>query len=174
MEKTELEKLQEAAATARAAAAEAAEKASAKNASNASKEEAGRLAKLAEEADQRVAEEETRLANEAEQKKQVDEAASLAAAQTGETPKPPKKVNEDESAQYVPVFLDEDGEKIARNSILRICTTGDFNLRSLDGLHITSEPTAELHGPNVKDGDWYTAQFKAGLLRVDSVKKLRS
>lgn len=174
MEKTELEKLQEAAKKARDESNAAAEKASAGNASKASKDAAADLAKKAIEAEDAVKAEEARLAQEAEQQKQIDEAAALAATKTGETPTPPKVTNEDDDAQFVPVFVDEDGERIPRNSIMRICTTGKGNLRSLDGLHITDEPVAELHGPNVKKGDWYTTQFLAGLIKVDSTKKLRS
>lgn len=174
MEKTELEKLQEAAKKARDESNAAAEKASAGNASKASKETAAELAQKANDAEEAVKTEETRLKQDEAQQKQIDEAAALATAQTGEAPTPPKKINEDDDSQYVPVFVDEDGERIPRNSIMRICTTGKNNLKSLDGLHITDEPVAELHGPNVKKGDWYTTQFLAGLIKVDSTKKLRS
>lgn len=79
------------------------------------------------------------------------------------------------ASAYVPVFLDEEGEQIPRNSILRVCTTEKVagNLRALDGTLITPEPVAELHGPDLRDGDWFTTQFRAGFLRVHSVKKIR-
>lgn len=78
-------------------------------------------------------------------------------------------------SQYVPVFRDEDGELIPRNSILRVATTEKVNgnLRALDGTLITPEPVTDLHGPDIRDGDWFTTQYRAGFIRVDTVKKIR-
>ena len=73
----------------------------------------------------------------------------------------------------VPVFTDEDGAAIPLMSTLRLQTTGNFALTSNDGTRITQHGLADLHGPDVREGDWYTSQFKAGLIMVESVKKLK-
>lgn len=79
----------------------------------------------------------------------------------------------EDDPQYVPILRDEDGERIPRNSLIRLVTTTGLNLRSLDGELITPDPQMELKGPDVRRGDWYTVQFAAGLIAVDSVKKLK-
>lgn len=105
---------------------------------------------------------------------QLDEAAAPA----GQAPSPTEaeadaRAQAEEDAQYVPIFVDEDGEKIPRKTILRLVTTTGQNLRSLDGALITPEPTCELNGFDVRRGDWYTVQFAAGLIKVDSTKKAK-
>lgn len=79
----------------------------------------------------------------------------------------------EDDKRYVPVFRDEDGERIERNRLLRLVTTTGQNLRSLDGVLITPEPTCELNGFDVRAGDWYTVQYAAGLIAVDSTKKAK-
>lgn len=83
-------------------------------------------------------------------------------------------VDPEDDPAYVPIFRDEEGERIPRNSLIRLVTTTGRNLRSLDGTLIGPSPEAELKGPDVRKGDWYTAQYQAGLIQVDSVKKMRS
>lgn len=83
-------------------------------------------------------------------------------------------VDPEDDPAYVPIFRDEEGERIPRNSLIRLVTTTGRNLRALDGTLIGPSPEAELKGPDVRKGDWYTAQYQAGLIQVDSVKKMRS
>lgn len=83
-------------------------------------------------------------------------------------------VDPEDDPTYVPIFRDEEGERIPRNSLIRLVTTTGRNLRALDGTLISPSPEAELKGPDVRKGDWYTAQYQAGLIQVDSVKKMRS
>ena len=73
----------------------------------------------------------------------------------------------------VPVLTDEDGDPIPVNSLIRLATVNGRNLRSPDGLMITGAGTSEVNGFDIREGDWYTVQFAAGLLRVDSYKKIR-
>jgi len=73
----------------------------------------------------------------------------------------------------VPVLVDEDGDLIPVNSLIRLATVNGRNLRSPDGLMITGAGTSEVNGFDIREGDWYTVQFAAGLLRVDSYKKIR-
>ena len=73
----------------------------------------------------------------------------------------------------VPVLMDEDGDPIPVNSLIRLATVNGRNLRSPDGLMITGAGTSEVNGFDIREGDWYTVQFAAGLLRVDSYKKIR-
>ena len=73
----------------------------------------------------------------------------------------------------VPVLTDEDGDLIPVNSLIRLATVNGRNLRSPDGLMITGAGTSEVNGFDIREGDWYTVQFAAGLLRVDSYKKIR-
>ena len=98
-----------------------------------------------------------------------------------ESPKPSEPEAEQKASsdpeddpKYVPIFRDEEGERIPRNSLIRLVTTTGRNLRALDGTLIGPSPEAELKGPDVRKGDWYTAQYEAGLIAVDSVKKMRS
>lgn len=77
-----------------------------------------------------------------------------------------------EEAKYVPVLTDG-GDRIPVNSTVRVKTTFNGNLRSLEGVLITPAGGADVHGPDVKDGDWITTQFKAGLIEVDSIKKIK-
>lgn len=83
-------------------------------------------------------------------------------------------VDPEDDPAYVPIFRDEEGERIPRNSLIRLVTTTGRNLRALDGTLISPSPEAELKGPDVRKGDWYTSQYQAGLIQVDSVKKMRS
>lgn len=105
---------------------------------------------------------------------QLDEAAATAGqAQSPTEAEAAARAQAEEDAQFVPIFVDEDGEKIPRKTILRLVTTTGQNLRSLDGALITPEPTCELNGFDVRRGDWYTVQFAAGLIKVDSTKKAK-
>lgn len=99
-----------------------------------------------------------------DQKPLAPEAAEEAAA----------PVDPEDDPAYVPIFRDEEGERIPRNSLIRLVTTTGRNLRALDGTLVGPSPEAELKGPDVRKGDWYTAQYQAGLIQVDSVKKMRS
>lgn len=111
---------------------------------------------------------------EAAAQRAADEAAAAEAAKAPAAPAAPTtEAAEEDDPTVVPVFKDEDGEPIPRNSIIRLVTTTGRNLRALDGTLIEPEPTCELKGPDVKRGDWYTVQFEAGLIAVDSIKKLR-
>lgn len=106
-------------------------------------------------------------------------AAEEAAVAEAEKPKVTAKSSAVESAdpeddpRYVPIFRDEDGERIPRNSMLRVHTTFDGNLKALDGTLITSQPVTDLEGPSIRKGDWFTTQFAAGLIAVDGVKKIK-
>ena len=105
---------------------------------------------------------------------QLDEAAAAAGqAQSPTEAEAAARAQAEEDAQFVPIFVDEDGEKIPRKTILRLVSTTGQNLRSLDGALITPEPTCELNGFDVRRGDWYTVQFAAGLIKVDSTKKAK-
>ena len=108
----------------------------------------------------------------------VAAAEAVVAAQAAvdkETPAAPAAGNKPAVAKeaVVPVFTDEDGAAIPLMSTLRLQTTGNFALTSNDGTRITQHGLADLHGPDVREGDWYTSQFKAGLIMVESVKKLK-
>lgn len=85
----------------------------------------------------------------------------------------PKKVTQVSKQGSVPVLVDEDGDQIPVNSLIRLATVNGRNLRSPDGLMITGAGTSEVNGFDIREGDWYTVQFAAGLLRVDSYKKIR-
>lgn len=85
----------------------------------------------------------------------------------------PKKVTQVSKQGSVPVLTDEDGDPIPVNSLIRLATVTGRNLRSPDGLMITGAGTSEVNGFDIREGDWYTVQFAAGLLRVDSYKKIR-
>lgn len=85
----------------------------------------------------------------------------------------PKKVTQVSKQGSVPVLTDEDGDPIPVNSLIRLATVNGRNLRSPDGLMITGAGTSEVNGFDIREGDWYTVQFAAGLLRVDSYKKIR-
>ena len=85
----------------------------------------------------------------------------------------PKKVTQVSKQGSVPVLVDEDGDPIPVNSLIRLATVNGRNLRSPDGLMITGAGTSEVNGFDIREGDWYTVQFAAGLLRVDSYKKIR-
>lgn len=85
----------------------------------------------------------------------------------------PKKVTQVSKQGSVPVLVDEDGDQIPVNSLIRLATVTGRNLRSPDGLMITGAGTSEVNGFDIREGDWYTVQFAAGLLRVDSYKKIR-
>lgn len=97
------------------------------------------------------------------------------AAKAKEAPAEPEAAAQEEEDDnlYVPVLHDEEGKRIPRNRLIRLVTTTGRNLRSLDGELITPEPTMVLKGPDVRKGDWYTVQFQAGLLAVDSTKLLK-
>ena len=84
-----------------------------------------------------------------------------------------KKVAQVSKQGSVPVLADEDGDPIPVNSLIRLATVNGRNLRSPDGLMITGAGTSEVNGFDIREGDWYTVQFAAGLLRVDSYKKIR-
>ena len=84
-----------------------------------------------------------------------------------------KKANPVSKQGSVPVLADEDGDPIPVNSLIRLATVNGRNLRSPDGLMITGAGTSEVNGFDIREGDWYTVQFAAGLLRVDSYKKIR-
>ena len=84
-----------------------------------------------------------------------------------------KKAAQVSKQGYVPVLADEDGDPIPVNSLIRLATVNGRNLRSPDGLMITGAGTSEVNGFDIREGDWYTVQFAAGLLRVDSYKKIR-
>lgn len=84
-----------------------------------------------------------------------------------------KKANQVSKQGSVPVLTDEDGDLIPVNSLIRLATVNGRNLRSPDGLMITGAGTSEVNGFDIREGDWYTVQFAAGLLRVDSYKKIR-
>lgn len=135
--------------------AAAREKAAKDNATDADKAAVKDLEQQVEAANQAV-----QAANQAELAKKAEDttaAAEKAAA---------------EEAQYVPVLTDG-GDRIPVNSLIRIKTTFNGNLRTLEGVLVTPNGGAEVHGPDVKDGDWVTTQVKAGLIEVDSVKKLK-
>lgn len=157
--KSELELLVEEAAAARAAADEAVAKATAS----------------AEPADQDAANEALLAAQKGE--KAVEEfRATLAEAQRLEEERQAKLADEARARQesgLIPVITDEDGERIPKNSILRVRTTTNYNLKSLDGTLVTPTADAEFHGPDIRKGDWLTTQFEAGLIVVDNVKKLK-
>lgn len=85
----------------------------------------------------------------------------------------PKKATQASKQGSVPVLADEDGDPIPVNSLIRLATVNGRNLRSPDGLMITGAGTSEVNGFDIREGDWYTVQFAAGLLRVDSYKKIR-
>ena len=84
-----------------------------------------------------------------------------------------KKADQVSKQGSVPVLTDEDGDLIPVNSLIRLATVNGRNLRSPDGLMITGAGTSEVNGFDIREGDWYTVQFAAGLLRVDSYKKIR-
>lgn len=86
---------------------------------------------------------------------------------------PIKKATQVSKQGSVPVLADEDGDPIPVNSLIRLATVNGRNLRSPDGLMITGAGTSEVNGFDIREGDWYTVQFAAGLLRVDSYKKIR-
>lgn len=104
--------------------------------------------------------------------KEVKAAETAAAAQApAEAPVAAAKPASKASAEFVPVFT-EDGEAIPRNSVLRVRTVSG-SLMDPSGNRITENNPVELLGPDIIVGDWYTVQFEAGLLVVDSVKKLK-
>ena len=73
----------------------------------------------------------------------------------------------------VPV-LTFDGEPIPVNSEIRLLTAGNgMCLTDNDGNRVTDSSPVKLNGGDVRDGDWYTTQFKAGLLVVDSIRALK-
>ena len=96
----------------------------------------------------------------------AEEAAPVAAAAPAAAAKPAKA-----SSEFVPAFTEE-GEPIPRNSVIRIRTLSG-SLMDPSGNRITENSGVELLGPDIVQGDWYTVQFEAGLLVVDSVKKLK-
>lgn len=113
-----------------------------------------------------------------EQHEQLLSAAQPKKAKSDDEEKPAaaaaaEPADPEDDPKYVPIFRDEEGERIPRNSLIRVVTTTTRNLRALDGTLITPEPTAELKGPDVRKGDWYTVQYQAGLIQVDSIKKMR-
>jgi flagellar biosynthesis GTPase FlhF len=105
-----------------------------------------------------------------QEKAQAEAQAKLNAAANAPAP---DAVDEEDDPKYVPIFRDEDGERIERNRVLRLVTTTGQNLRALDGSLITPDPTCELNGFDVRKGDWYTVQYAAGLILVDSTKKAK-
>lgn len=100
----------------------------------------------------------------------VESAKAVEPAQAAATIKKAAQVSKQGS---VPVLADEDGDPIPVNSLIRLATVNGRNLRSPDGLMITGAGTSEVNGFDIREGDWYTVQFAAGLLRVDSYKKIR-
>lgn len=100
----------------------------------------------------------------------VESAKAAEPAQAAATIKKATQVSKQGS---VPVLADEDGDPIPVNSLIRLATVNGRNLRSPDGLMITGAGTSEVNGFDIREGDWYTVQFAAGLLRVDSYKKIR-
>lgn len=158
-----LDELLQAAQAARAAADEANAAAAAADATDEVKEKALALSQAADEAEgaYNVA------------KQHADAKAADPVKSSAVEPEPEAAAEPQDDPAYVPVLLDENGDRIPRNSLIRLVTTTGRNLRALDGELITPEPVAELKGPDVRRGDWYTVQFEAGLIAVDSVKKLR-
>ena len=100
----------------------------------------------------------------------VESAKAVEPAQAAATIKKAAQVSKQGS---VPVLADEDGDPIPVNSLIRLATVNGRNLRSPDGLMITGAGTSEVNGFDIRECDWYTVQFAAGLLRVDSYKKIR-
>ena len=94
-------------------------------------------------------------------------------AEPAQAPAAIKKATQVSKQGSVPVLADEDGDPIPVNSLIRLATVNGRNLRSPDGLMITGAGTSEVNGFDIREGDWYTVQFAAGLLRVDSYKKIR-
>lgn len=100
-------------------------------------------------------------------------AEAVEAAEPAQAAATIKKAAQVSKQGSVPVLADEDGDPIPVNSLIRLATVNGRNLRSPDGLMITGAGTSEVNGFDIREGDWYTVQFAAGLLRVDSYKKIR-
>lgn len=134
----------------------------------------------AEKAKEKAAKAQTAL-DEAKQEESQAAAARAAAEQDAAAAARPTQSAEEKAAEkaardeakLVPVFLDEDGKRIPRNSLLRVQTTGPHNLQALDGTVITPQPTVELNGPDLRAGDWYTCQFEEGLIEVVSTRAIK-
>lgn len=109
----------------------------------------------------------------AEPVEQVEPAELAEPVEPKQVAAPAKKVTQVSKQGSVPVLVDEDGDPIPVNSLIRLATVNGRNLRSPDGLMITGAGTSEVNGFDIREGDWYTVQFAAGLLRVDSYKKIR-
>lgn len=109
----------------------------------------------------------------AEPVEQVEPAELAETVEPKQVAAPAKKVTQVSKQGSVPVLADEDGDPIPVNSLIRLATVNGRNLRSPDGLMITGAGTSEVNGFDIREGDWYTVQFAAGLLRVDSYKKIR-
>lgn len=167
-----LDELLQAAQAARAVADEANAAAAAADATDEVKAKALALSQAADEAEGAY-----NVAKQHADAKAAEEAAAAAdpvkSSAAEPKPEPEAAAEPQDDPAYVPVLLDENGDRIPRNSLIRLITTTGRNLRALDGELITPEPVAELKGPDVRRGDWYTVQFEAGLIAVDSVKKLR-
>ncbi len=103
----------------------------------------------------------------------VEPAPVVEAAEPAQAAATIKKATQVSKQGSVPVLADEDGDPIPVNSLIRLATVNGRNLRSPDGLMITGAGTSEVNGFDIREGDWYTVQFAAGLLRVDSYKKIR-
>ena len=103
----------------------------------------------------------------------VEAVEAVEAVEPAQAAAPIKKATQVSKQGSVPVLADEDGDPIPVNSLIRLATVNGRNLRSPDGLMITGAGTSEVNGFDIREGDWYTVQFAAGLLRVDSYKKIR-
>lgn len=103
----------------------------------------------------------------------VEAVEAVEAAEPAQAAASIKKATQVSKQGSVPVLVDEDGDHIPVNSLIRLATVNGRNLRSPDGLMITGAGTSEVNGFDIREGDWYTVQFAAGLLRVDSYKKIR-
>lgn len=177
-----LDKLKGEAEKARQAASVASEKAAKEGATDADKAKAIELEAKAVELETARGEAQTAFDQETSQQDSEAEAERLRQAQESLTQSEPgvaskeetaARLQAEEDAKFVPVFTDEDGEKIPRNSRIRVQTTTGRNLRALDGTLITPEPSIELNGPDIRKGDWYTVQFAAKLIEVVSTRKLK-
>jgi hypothetical protein len=140
-------------------------------ASSGSAEDNAALAELGQALDQLKADLDAANAAVTEEEAAVAEAEKPKGAAKSSTAVEPADPEDD--PRYVPIFRDEDGDRIPRNSMLRVHTTFDGNLKALDGTLITSQPVTDLEGPSIRKGDWFTVQFAAGLIAVDGVKKIK-
>lgn len=169
-----LEELKAAAEEARKKASEAVMKAGQPDATAEDKDAVAPLEEAAQAAEKARDEAQAKADSEAQaEAARLAEEAKAKAKEELEDGGEQKDEEEEEDPTFVPVLVDESGERIARNSLIRVVTTTGLNLRSLDGELVTPDPVCEVKGPDIRKGDWWTTQFAAGLIAVDSTRKMK-